>query len=202
VAEKIDQLHRTLVTLTYRLRQTIAEAVGRAVSGVVQETVRAVLDQLHGPLPVRPRLEYEPRSSRRLEEAGGLFRGVPQDFPEEEEPPDDVFRDERFPSSPYRETAFDEEPPAPEPELARTPPRWRSWLALVLQALACWLRRGLVLPLLATAGLALAGGALTCLGGPHLLAAGVGAARAASEVVALVHGTSAGAGTLAGLLVP
>ena len=39
LADKIDQLQRTLVTLTDRVRQTIAEAVGKAVSGVVQETL-------------------------------------------------------------------------------------------------------------------------------------------------------------------
>jgi hypothetical protein len=200
--EKIEQLHRTLVTLTDRVRQTIAEAVGRAVSGVVQETVRTVLDQLHGPLPLHRQLEYEPWGSRRLDDPGGLFRGGPQEFPEEEEPPDDVFRDQRFPSSPYRETTFDEEPSMPDDVPARPPSRWRSWLALALQALAWWLRRGLAVPLLATAGIALAGGALTCLGGGHLLAAGVGTARSASELLGMVHNTSAGVGTLAGLLAP
>jgi hypothetical protein len=204
LAEKIDQLHRTLVTLTDRVRQTIAEAVGRAVSGVVQETVRAVLDQLHGPLPLHRQLGYEPRGSRRLDDPGGLFRGGPQDFPEEEEPPDDVFRGERFPASPYRETTFDEEPESPSPDdvPARPPSRWRAWLALCLQALAWWLRRGLAVPLLATAGIALAGGALTCLGGTHLLAVGIGTARTASELVSMAHHTTAGTGTLAGLLAP
>jgi hypothetical protein len=202
LAEKIDQLHRTLVTLTERVRQTIAEAVGRAVHGVVAETVRAALDQLHGPLRVPRRPDYELRGSRRLDDSGGLFRGGPQDFPEEEEPPDDVFRDERFPSSPYRETGFDEEPPSPDDVPARPPSRWRSWLALGLQAVAWWLRRGLALPLLATAGIVLAGGALTCLGGSHLLAAGVGTVRTASELVSMAHNTSAGAGALAGLLTP
>jgi hypothetical protein len=72
----------------------------------------------------------------------------------------------------------------------------------VLQAAAWWLRRGLAVPLLATAGIALAGGALTCLGGGHLLAAGVGTVRTASDVVSMAHNTSAGAGTLAGLLAP
>src|SRR5262249_58591175 len=107
------------------------------------ETVRTVLDQLHGPLPIPRRLEYEPRSTRRLDEPGGLFRGVPQDFPEEE-PPDDVFRDERFPS--YRETAFDEEPSMPDDVPARPPSRWRAWVALGLQAVASWLPRGLAVP--------------------------------------------------------
>jgi hypothetical protein len=204
LADKLGQLHNTLVTLTDRVRQAIAEAVGKAVAGVVQETVRAVLDQLHGPPPARRQLGYESRSSRRLDDPGGLFRGVPQDFPEEEEPPDDVFRDDRFPASPCRETAFDDEPEPPSPDdvPARPPSRWRSWLAVILQAVAWWLRRGLGVPLLATAGIALAGGALTCLDGTHLLAASVGAARSASELLAVAHNTTAGAGALAGLLAP
>jgi hypothetical protein len=204
--EKIDQLHRTLVTLTDRVRQAIAEAVGKAVSGVVQETVRAVLDQLHGPLPLHRQLEYEPRSSRRLDDPGGLFPGgvPPDDLAEEEERPYNSFADERFPASPYRETAFDEESESPSPAdvPARPPSRWRAWLALCLQAVAWWLRRGLAVPLLATAGIALAGGALTCLGGTHLLASTVGAAGTASDLVGMIHNTSVGAGTLAGVLAP
>jgi hypothetical protein len=205
LAEKIDQLHRTLVTLTDRVRQTIAEAVGKAVSGVVQETVRAVLDQLHGPLPVHRQLEYEPRRGR-YHDPGVLFPGgvPPDDFAEEEERPYNSFADERFPSSPSRETAFDEEPesPAPDEVPARPPTRWRSWLALVLQAVAWWLRRGVTLPFLASVGVVLAAGALTCLGGGHLLAAGVGATRSASELLAVTQHTTAGTGTLAGLLAP
>jgi hypothetical protein len=202
LADKLDQLHRTLVTLTERVRQTIAEAVGRAVHGVVAETVRAVLDQLHGPLPVHRQLE--PRGGRRLDDPGGLFPGgvPPDDFAEEEERPYNSFADDRLPASPYRETAFDEEPEPPSPDEVpgRPPSRWRAWLALCLQAVAWWLRRGLAVPLMATAGIALAGGALSCLGGGHLLAAGVGAARSASELLAVTHNTSAGAGALAGLL--
>jgi hypothetical protein len=203
LADKIDQLHRTLVTLTDRVRQTIAEAVGKAVSGVVAETVRAVLDQLHGPLPARRQLECEPRSSRRLDSPGGLFPGggPPDDFAEDERPYD-PFAGERFPETPYRDTAFDEEPSPPEDEPARPPSRWRSWVALFLQAVAWWLRRGIAVPLLGAVGVALAGGALTCLGGGHLLAAGVGAARSASELLAVTHSTTAGAGALAGLLAP
>src|SRR5262249_44723942 len=157
--------------------------VGKAVSGVVQETVRAVLDQLHGPLPARRQLGYESRSSRRLDDAGGLFpgSGPPDDFAEDERPYD-PFAGERFPATPYRESACDEEPPVPDDEPARPPARWRSWVALFLQAVAWWLRRGLAVPVLGAVGVALAGGALTCLGGTHLLAAGVGAARSASEL--------------------
>jgi hypothetical protein len=203
LAEKIDQLHRTLVTLTDRVRQTIAEAVGKAISGVVQETVRAVLDQLHGPLPARRQLEYEPRTGRRLDDPGALFPGgVPPDDFAEDERRYDPFAGERFPETPYRDTAFDEEPPVPEDEPARPPSRWRSWVALFLQALAWWLRRGLAVPVLGAVGVALAGGALTCLGGTHLLAAGVGAARSAFELVSLAHNTSTGTGVLAGLLAP
>jgi hypothetical protein len=205
LADKLDQLHRTLVTLTERVRQTIAEAVGRAVSGVVQETVRAVLDQLHGPLPVHRQLGYEPRRSR-FTDPGGLFPGgvPPDDFAEEEERPYNSFTDERFPSSPYRETAFDEEPESPSPDEvpARPPSRWRSWLALCLQAVAWWLRRGLAVPLMATMGFALAGGVLAWAGGGHLLAAGIGAARSASELVSMAHNTTAGAGALASVLAP
>jgi hypothetical protein len=201
LAEKIDQLQRTLVNLTDRVRQTIAEAVGKAVSGVVQETVRAVLDQLHGPLPGHRQLGYEPRSGR-FNDPGGLFpgSGPPDDFAEDERRYD-PFAEERFPDTSYRETTFDEEP-SPEQQPMRPPSRWRSWLALVLQALAWWLRRGIAVPLLATAGIALAGGALTCLGGTHLLAASGGAARSASELLAVTQHTSAGVGTLAGLLAP
>src|SRR5262249_39787228 len=84
LAEKIGQLQQTLVTLTDRVRQAIAEAVACAVSGVVQETVHAVLDQLHGPLPARRHLEYEPRNVR-FNDSGGLFPGgVPPDFAEDE----------------------------------------------------------------------------------------------------------------------
>jgi hypothetical protein len=203
LAEKIDQLHRTLVTLTDRVRQTIAEAVGRAVSGVVQETVRAVLDQLHGPLPVHRQLDSQPRRGR-YHDPGGLFPGgvPPDDFAEEEERPYNSFADQRFPASPYRETAFDEEPSMPEDEPVRPPSRWRSWLALVLQALAWLLRRGLTTPLMATAGIALAGGALARAGGGHVLAACVGTVHSASGLLALAHNTSAGAGALTGLLVP
>jgi hypothetical protein len=202
LAEKIGQLHQTLLNLTDRVRQTIAEAVGKAVSGVVQETVRAVLDQLHGPLPGRRQLEYEPRSGR-FNDPGGLFpgSGPPDDFTEDERRYD-PFAEERFPDTSYRETAFDEKP-SPEQEPIRPPSRWRAWLALCLQAVAWWLRRGLAVPLLATAGIALAGGALTCLGGgSHLLAAGVGTVRSASELASMAHNTSAGAGALAGLLGP
>jgi hypothetical protein len=87
LAEKIDQLYQTLVTLTDRVRQAIAEAVARAVSGVVQETVHAVLDQLHGPLPPHRQLEYEPRNGR-FHDPGGLFsgNGPPDDFTEDERP--------------------------------------------------------------------------------------------------------------------
>jgi hypothetical protein len=200
LAEKIEQLHRTLVTLTDRVRQTIAEAVGKAVSGVVQETVRAVLDQLHGPLPDRRQLEYEPRNGR-FHDPGGLFPGgvPPDDFADERSY--DPF-DERFPETPYRETAFEEEPESSEDEPIRPPSRWRSWLALVLQAVAWLLRRGIALPFLVAVGLALAGVALTCLGGDQLLAAGIGAARSASELLAMAHNTSAGAGALAGVLAP
>jgi hypothetical protein len=200
LAEKIDQLQRTLVTLTDRVRQTIAEAVGKAVSGVVQETVRAVLDQLHGPLPAR-RLEYEPRRGR-FNDPGGLFpgSGPPDDFTEDERRYD-PFAEERFPDPSYRETTFDEGP-SPEQEPVRPPSRWRSWLALVLQALAWWLRRGIAVPLMASVGVALAGGALAWAGGGHLLAASVGTVRSASELLAVTHNTSAGAGALAGLLGP
>jgi hypothetical protein len=87
----------------------------------------------------------------------------PDDFAEEEERPYNPFADQRFPASPYRETAFDEGPESPSPDEvpARPPSRWRAWLALCLQAVAWWLRRGIAVPLLATAGIALAGGALT-----------------------------------------
>jgi hypothetical protein len=199
LAEKLDQLYQTLVTLTDRVRQAIAEAVGKAVSGVVQETVRAVLDQLHGPLPDRRRLGYEPRNGR-FHDPGGLFPGSvpPDDFADERSY--NPF-DERFPETAYRETAFDEEPP-PEDEPVRTPSRWRSWLALVLQAVAWWLRRGIALPFLLSVGLALAGVALTWVGGGHLLAAGIGAARSASDLISLAHNTSAGAGALVGILAP
>jgi hypothetical protein len=201
LAEKLDQLHRTLVTLTDRVRQAIAEAVGKAVSGVVQETVRAVLDQLHGPLPDRRQLEHEPRNGR-FHDPGGLFPGgVPPDDFAEDERPYGSFADERFHERSYRETAFDEEP-SPEEEQVQKPSRWRSWLALALQAVAWWLRRGLAVPFLATVGLALAGVALTWIGGGHLLAAGIGAARSASELLAMAHNTSAGAGALAGVLAP
>jgi hypothetical protein len=200
LAEKIEQLHQTLVTLTNRVRQAIAEAVARAVSGVVQETVRAVLDQLHGPLPERRQIEYEPRSGR-FNDPGGLFSGgVPPDFAEEERSYDSF--DERFPATPYRETAFDDEDPSPEEESIRPPSRWRSWLALVLQAVAWWLRRGLGLPFLVTVGLAIAGVALTWIGGGHLLAASIGTFRSASELLAMAHNTSAGAGALVGVLAP
>jgi hypothetical protein len=201
VAEKIDQVYRTLVTLTDRVRQAIAEAVARAVSGVVQETVRAVLDQLHGPLPPHRQIEYEPRNVR-FNDSGGLFPGgvPPDDF--EDERPYGSFADERFHERSYRETAFDDEEPPPEDEPVRTPSRWRSWLALVLQAVAWWLRRGIAFPLMATTGLALAGVALTWIGGGHLLAASIGTFRSASELLALAHNTSAGAGALVGVLAP
>jgi hypothetical protein len=201
-AEKIDQLQQTLVTLTDRVRQAIAQAVARAVSGVVQETVHAVLDQLHGPLPPHRQLEYEPRSGR-FNDTGGLFsgHGPPDDFTEDERRYGS-FADERFHERSYRETAFDDDEPSPEEEPVRTPSRWRSWLALVLQAVAWLLRRGIAVPFLATVGLALAGFTLTCLGGGQLLAAGIGAARSASELLAMAHTTSAGAGTLVGVLAP
>jgi hypothetical protein len=201
LAEKIDQLHRTLVTLTDRVRQTIAEAVGKAVSGVVQETVRAVLDQLHGPLPPHRQLEYEPRNVR-FNEPGGLFPGgVPPDDFAENERPYGSFADERFHERSYRETAFDEEPP-PEDEPVHTPSRWRTWLALVLQAVAWWLRRGIAVPFLLSVGLALAGFTLTWVGGGHLLAASIGTFRSASELLTMAHNTSASAGTIASLLAP
>jgi hypothetical protein len=201
LAEKIGQLQQTLVTLTDRVRQAIAEAVGKAVSGVVQETVRAVLDQLHGPLPDRRQIEYQPRNGR-FHDPGGLFPGgvPPDDFADERSY--DPFADERFHERSYRETAFDDEEPSPEDEPARTPSRWRSWLALALQAVAWWLRRGLAVPFLATAGLALAGFTLTCLGGGHLLAASIGTFRSASALLTMAHNTSAGAGALVGVLAP
>jgi hypothetical protein len=137
LAERIEQLHRTLVTMTDRVRQTIAEAVGKAVSGVVQETVRAVLDQLHGPLPARRQLEYEPRS-RRFNDSGGLFPGgVPPDDFAEDERPYDPFSDERFPATPYQETAFDEDrlPDRSGNKVAELSApvrrsRWRRWSAI------------------------------------------------------------------------
>jgi hypothetical protein len=198
LAVKIGQLQQTLVTLTDRVRQAIAEAVGKAVSGVVQETVRAVLDQLHGPLPDRRQIEYQPRNGR-FHDPGGLFPGgQPDDFADERSY--DPF-DERFPEASYRETAFDEEPP-PEEEPIRTPSRWRSWLALVLRAVAWWLRRGIAVPFLVTVGLALAGAALTWVGGGRLLAASLGTFRSAPELLAMAHNTSAGAGALVGVLAP
>jgi hypothetical protein len=201
LAEKIDQLYQTLVTLTDRVRQAIAEAVARAVSGVVQETVHAVLDQLHGPLPPHRQIEYEPRNVR-FNDSGGLFPGgVPPDDFAEDERPYGSFADERFHERSYRETAFDEEQP-PEDEPIRTPSRWRSWVALALQAVAWWLRRGIGVPFLATVGLALAGFTLTWVGGGHLLAASVGTFHSASELLALAHNTSAGARTLVGVLTP
>jgi hypothetical protein len=201
LADKIEQLHRTLVTLTDRVRQAIAQAVARAVSGVVQQTVHAVLDQLHGPLPTHRQLEYEPRSGR-FTDPGGLFsgHGPPDDFTQDERPYGS-FADDRFHETSYREAAVDDDS-SPEEEPVRTPSRWRSWLALVLQAVAWLLRRGIAVPLLATVGLALSGFTLTCLGGGQLLAAGIGAARSASELLAMAHNTSAGAGTLVGVLAP
>jgi hypothetical protein len=201
LAEKIGQLQQTLVTLTDRVRQAIAEAVARAVSGVVQETVRAVLDQLHGPLPPHRQIEYEPRNGR-FHDPGGLFPGgvPPDDFADER--PYGSFADERFHERSYRETAFDDDEPSPEDEPVRTPSRWRSWLALVLQAVAWWLRRGITLPFLAAVGLAFAGVALTWIGGRHLLAASIGTFRSASELLAMAHNTSVGAGTLVGVLAP
>jgi hypothetical protein len=55
---------------------------------------------------------------------------------------------------------------------------------------------------MASVGVALAGGALAWAGGGHLLASTAGAARSASELLAVTHNTSAGVGTLAGLLGP
>src|SRR5262249_55935813 len=158
-----DQLYQTLVTLTDRVRQAIAQAVARAVSGVVQETVHAVLDQLHGPLPPHRQLEYEPRNVR-FNDSGGLFPGgvPPADFTEDERPYD-PFDDDRFQERSYREAAGDDDL-SPEDEPVRTPSRWRSWLALVLQAVAWWLRRGIALPFLLSMGLALAGFTLTWIG--------------------------------------
>jgi hypothetical protein len=164
LAEKIDQLHRTLVTLTDRVRQAIAQAVARAVSGVVQETVHAVLDQLHGPLPDRRQIEYEPRNGR-FNDPGGLFsgHGPPDDFTEDERPYGS-FADDRFHETSYRETAVDDDPSPQEDQPVRTQPRWRWWLVLVLQAVAWLLRRGIAVPFLATVGLALAAGAGTLVG--------------------------------------
>jgi hypothetical protein len=75
----------------------LRRAVARAVSGVVQETVRAVLVQLHGPLPPHRQIEYEPRNGR-FHDPGGLFPGSvpPDDFADERSY--DPF-DERFPET-------------------------------------------------------------------------------------------------------
>jgi hypothetical protein len=186
LSQQLDRLQQTLTSLGQTLRERIAQVVGQSVSHVVREAVHAVLEQLHGKAGQHRLL---PDVATRRYDPGGLFSHA--------DVPDDRFQDEDF-----RDDPLDDEPwPAAEPKQPPIPlPRWRSFLAAVLQTLAWWLRRGVVYPWLTALALGLV--SVAFLFGCPLLGTGIGIVRAASDLIALAKSTAAGAGTLAGWLTP
>jgi hypothetical protein len=186
LSRQLDRLQHTLTSLGQTLRDRIAQAVGQSVSGIVREAVHAVLEQLHGEAGQRRLL---PEATTRTYDPGGLFTNAERD----DHYPDEDFRDE--------ETLDDDSWPAPEPTPPPKPlPRWRSFLAAVLQAVSWWLRRGVVYPWLTA--LAVGAVAVCLLFGCPLLGTGIGIVRSACDLLGLANHASASVGTLAGWLTP
>jgi hypothetical protein len=191
LSRQLDRLQSTLTSLGQTLRDRIAQAVGQSVSGIVREAVHAVLEQVHDEPGSRRLL---PEATTRTYDPGGLFSHT--------EPPDERYLNDRYPDADFRDETLDDDSwPDPEPPPPPTTlPRWRAFLAAVLQAVSWWLRRGVVYPWLTA--LAVGAVAVCLLFGCPLLGTGIGIVRAAFDLIALVKCTAAGAGTLAGWVTP
>jgi hypothetical protein len=191
LSQQLDRLQQTLTSLGQTLRDRIAQVVGQSVSGIVREAVHAVLEQLHG----------EP-GHRRLVEDVPPTRYDPRGLFSDADPPEERYLDERFPDADFRDDdPLDDEPwTDAQPTPPRPLPRWRAFLAAVLQAVSWWLRRGFTYPWLTASAVGVV--VVSLLFGCPLLGTGIGIVRSACDLLALANHASASVGTLAGWLTP
>jgi hypothetical protein len=177
LARHLARLGDTLETFGLKLREAVASAVGETMSGVVRETVHAMLTD-DGTLPTS--IPPPPRRSHSLwarpdDEEDDPWFGDPDHYPAEE----------------------DEDPPSRRTQPTSNPSRLPRAVAVGINTTLRWLRRGLGrYPVLIAVAVGLLTALATYVGGP-LAAAVVGLAGSAFNLMSLAEVVQTGADALA-----
>jgi hypothetical protein len=183
LTRQLARLGDTLETFGTRLRDAVAAAVGETVSGIVRETVRAVLAEAPALATATERFVSSPQPTR------PRWRGP--DDPDPEPWYDD-------PEPEWPEADDQETPPAPGVDRTSARSRWPRALAVGFQTTLGWLRRSVGrFPVLTAVAVGLLTALATLAGGP-LAAAAVGLAGSACNLLSLADAVQLGAATLAG----
>jgi hypothetical protein len=182
LARHLTRLSETLETIGERLREAVSAAVGDTVSGIVRETVRALLaDQ---PFVSTSSGTYSPSPGQRRPLCAR------PDYPDDEPWFDDP---DGYRSDDY----YEEAPPAPRADATPTPSRVPRAFAVGIHTTLCWLRCRIGrFPVLTVISVGLLAVAATFWGGP-LAAAAVGLAGSAFGLLSLAEGVQDGAEALA-----
>jgi hypothetical protein len=180
LARHLSRLGETLESFAARLRDAVSSAVGETVSGIVRETVRAVLDHQQNAPPASGRNVRSPQYRRPAWEMADDPREGWYDDPDDYPPEDDRYDD----------------PPVARTGEALAPSRLPRAIAIGLHTTLRWLRRGVGRWPVITA---IAVGLLTALaayaGGP-LAAAGAFMAGSAFDLLSLAELIHTGAEAL------
>ena len=126
--DHIDRLRQSMENLGKRLRESIAEIIGKQIGEAVRDALDALLHtrpaERNTRYPPYRQHEYDPREDYPADwYSSGFAQG--QDFWQE--------MDAQEPEEPE---------PQPEPEQKRHPPQWKSVLRGLAQLSAWWFQRG------------------------------------------------------------
>ena len=180
----VDRLHETLVTLTERVRETVAQAVSNNLANAIREAVYALIPD-SAPCRPPPRC-YQPSPYRQRPTWGEPDR---PDREEEDDLPREDWSSE--PSRGWREVAGE----PPEATTAHGEPqrhvRWHRAMALGCQAAAWWLRRQV------TRASTVAALGIGVLATAAAFVAGLGLAEAALQLLSLADAVRSGTHALA-----
>ena len=134
LASHVDRLNDTLVTVTQRLRETVAQAVSSSLAGAVREAVHALFSDDEPSREPPPYYQRPPYRSR-------PYWGEPdrEDRDEDDLPREEWSHDQ---SRGWREVESEQpEPTRPPDNNEGNPTRFHHALAVGCQAVAWWLRR-------------------------------------------------------------
>jgi hypothetical protein len=187
LASHVDRLHETLVTLTDRVRETVAQAVSNNLASAIREAVHALFSDsepsrappnYHEPSPYRQRPAWgEPDPSDREEYDSDL-------------PAEDWSHE---PARGWREVACAQPEPTPFTGEPQQRVRWNGALAVGCQAAAWWLRRQ------AARASAVAAVGIGVLATGAAFVAGIGLAESALHLLSLADAVRSGTHALASL---
>jgi hypothetical protein len=180
LARHLNRLSDTLESFGRRLRDAVSSAVGETVSGIVRETVRALLDER--PSVPASSERFTPSSQYRHQSWAGA------DDPDQEPWFDDP---EDYPGQDNDVSSFDRQ------RTTGNPAHLPRAIAIGLQTTISWLRRSVGrFPVITAIAVGLLTALATYAGGP-LAAALVGLAGSAFNLLSLAEVVHTGSGALA-----